>query len=105
MMLIVIDYDETYTEDPILWDMFIDKAKERMHELVCCTMRFAGQDDYNADVIADMGRHGIPIVYAASHRDKWDALVDAGYHPENAVWIDDRPMMIVANRPIEDWPE
>lgn len=95
-MLIIIDYDETYTADPVLWDAFISCAKVRMHDIVCCTMRL--DDGYNSDVESDMGQHNIPIVYSAAHKDKWEAVQKAGYIPENAVWLDDRPMYIFMNR-------
>jgi hypothetical protein len=39
-MRISIDYDGTYTRDPVLWDSFIQSAKDRGHEVVCVTMRY-----------------------------------------------------------------
>lgn len=39
LVLIVIDYDETYTEDKMLWNMFVTNAKLKSHTVVCCTMR------------------------------------------------------------------
>ncbi|MGR9108614.1 MAG: hypothetical protein ACU843_16975 [Gammaproteobacteria bacterium] len=105
LMLIVLDYDETYTVAPALWDGFIVSAQQHGHTVVCCTMRSSGQDSYNGDVISDMGRHGIPIVYAADYRDKWEAMQGAGFTPENAIWIDDRPMYIFMNRAIDELPD
>lgn len=103
-MLIILDYDETYTEAPVLWDKFIILAHQHGHKILCCTMRVSNQDFYNEDVITDMGRHGIEIIYAAEHLDKWEAVQQAGYMPENAIWIDDRPMYIFMNRGIEEMP-
>lgn len=97
-MLIVLDYDETYTADPLLWGHFIGSAQCRGHIVICCTMRSPDKDQFNADVIEDMARHHVQIVYAANHRDKWAAVEAAGYMPENAIWIDDRPMYIWMNR-------
>ena len=104
-MLIVLDYDETYTAAPILWDEFIVSARQHGHTVVCCTMRPSGQDSYNDDVITDMGQHGVQIVYAAEHHDKWEAMQKAGFMPENAGWIDDRPMYIFMNRPVAELPD
>ena len=104
-MLIVLDYDETYTAAPVLWDIFITHAKEHGHDIVCCTMRLETDTAYNDDVITDMGIHDIKIVYAAAERDKWEAMQKAGYHPENAIWIDDRPMFVYMDRPINEWME
>jgi len=39
-MLIALDYDGTYTEDPVLWDLFISTAKERGHDVKILTMRY-----------------------------------------------------------------
>jgi len=35
-MLIVMDYDETYTEDPSIWDAFILLLRTRGHTIICC---------------------------------------------------------------------
>jgi hypothetical protein len=90
--LIVLDYDDTYTTDPQLWDIFIKNAHKRGHTIICCTMRIEGCG--NEDVIEDMEKHNIPIVYSAEADDKWSAIKEAGYDPINAIWIDDRPMYI-----------
>jgi len=90
--LIVLDYDDTYTADKDLWDMFISIALKKEHTVVCCTMRIEGMG--NEDVIEDMGKHNIPIVYSAEAFDKWSAMKESGYDPKYAIWIDDRPMFI-----------
>ena len=97
-MLIILDYDETYTADPYLWDQFIATAQRNGHTVICCTMRFPDQDRLNADVIEVMRLNRVEIVYAANHRDKWEAVQAAGHVPENAIWIDDRPQYIWMNR-------
>lgn len=104
-MLIVLDYDETYTAAPVLWDSFITMSKEHGHIVVCCTMRPSSPYSFNEDVITDMAQHGVEIVYAADHADKWEAMQKAGYQPENAIWIDDRPMFIFLNRTKEEYQE
>ena len=104
-MLLIIDYDETYTAAPVFWDMVICGAKEQGHTVVCCTMRFSDQASFNDDVITDMGCHDIQIVYAAHYKDKWDAIQAAGFVPENAIWIDDRPMFIFMDRTKDEYRE
>ena len=101
--LIVIDYDETYTTDKMLWDLFITTALSYQHQVICCTLRFAELEQLNQDIINDMGKHGIPIVYAGEAKDKWQALKDAGYKPNNAIWIDDKPMFICINRSLDEF--
>lgn len=92
-MLIVLDHDETYTAAPGFWDAFIDNVKAAGHTIICCTLRFPG--DMNDDIDENMGKHGIHVVYAGLCRDKWQALQEAGYNPENAIWIDDCPQYIL----------
>jgi len=36
---IALDYDNTYTRDPKLWDDFIASVKRRGHDILCVTMR------------------------------------------------------------------
>ena len=104
-LLVILDSDETYTEAPEIWDAFIKSLLENGHVVVCCTMRVAG-NGINDDVIRDMTeKHGIPIVYAATYKDKWEAIQNYGYHPENAIWIDDRPMYIFMHRGIDQYPD
>lgn len=95
-MLIIMDYDETYTEDPDLWDGFLQRALEKRHVVICCTYRYPDQIN-NMDVESAMGKHGIPIVYAANFPRKWDAVEHAGYQPNNAIWIDDSPYNITTS--------
>ena len=38
-MRIALDYDGTYTSDPVLWLAFVELAQMRGHEIVCCTLR------------------------------------------------------------------
>ena len=38
-MILSIDYDNTYTADPLLWDQFIVNALERGHTVYCVSFR------------------------------------------------------------------
>lgn len=38
-MLIALDYDGTYTADPVFWETFIVSARVHGHTVVCITMR------------------------------------------------------------------
>lgn len=95
-MLLVIDYDETYTADPKFWTDFISRAKGNEDTVICCTNRF-GNPRADEDVIAAMTFNQVedmPIVWAAHHKDKVTAIEAAGYVSENAIWIDDSPQFI-----------
>ncbi len=74
-MLIALDYDGTYTADPILWESFIKKAQERGHEVKIVTMRFPSEP------LPDIG---LDILYT-SRKAKFAAL------PQANIWIDDMP--------------
>ena len=73
-MLIALDYDGTYTADPELWDWFIDRARQRGHEIKIATMR------YPHESIPDIG---CEIVYT-SRKAKFGCI------PAD-IWIDDMP--------------
>lgn len=39
-MLIALDYDDTYTRDPVFWDQFLELAVSTGHRVICLTMRY-----------------------------------------------------------------
>lgn len=88
-MLIAIDYDDTYTADPALWDVFIAVASSRGHEVICVTGRRASQP---------VGLE-LPTVYADGEY-KREAAERAGYRVD--VWIDDMPGYVERGR-LLDW--
>jgi len=76
-MLIALDYDNTYTADPVLWCRFIDDAKSRGHTVVIVTMRYPREDIVNAPV---------DVVYTSRQ-------AKAGFVKAD-IWIDDSPAWI-----------
>lgn len=89
-MFLIIDYDETYTEDSKFWDEVIQLAKQRGHRVICCTNRLE-EDTDNFDVEEDMNRNNINIVYSASFKNKVEA-VSANYSgAQTAIWIANSP--------------
>lgn len=78
-MKIALDYDLTYTEDPEMWDDFIDLVEYCGHSIVVVTVR---------DAIEDKIERNIPcyIIYT-NGKPKIDF-----YKPD--VWIDDSPQTI-----------
>ena len=78
-MLIALDYDKTYTADPMLWDSFIAQATERGHIVHIVTMR-----NHAGEAILDAPA---PVIYTdrkAKHR-----FINAD------IWIDDSPHWIL----------
>lgn len=81
-MLIALDYDQTYTTDPALWDEFINRCISRGHEVICITLR------YPKEAIADLP---IPIHYT-SRKAKSDFCKVNSIKVD--IWIDDKPAYI-----------
>ncbi len=87
-MLLALDYDETYTRDPIFWDNVITLAKQRGHSVICATMRFEHE---GCEVVAAL-KDKVEAIIFTGRRAKWGVVYDAGYMP--SVWIDDSPNWI-----------
>lgn len=86
-MLIALDYDETYTEDPLMWDRFIRLAIASGHAVICVTMRYEVE---SAEVRESIGK--LCAVYCTGRRAKLEYMTEVGRIPD--VWIDDSPMFI-----------
>jgi hypothetical protein len=99
--IIALDYDETYTVNPNMWNEVIAVMRKHGFTVVCCTNR-VGNPYADRDVIEDMRDEDVPVVFAAAHKDKWEAMEKAGYIAENLIWIDDRPMYIWNNRSFDE---
>lgn len=87
-MLLALDYDETYTRDPIFWDQFIKLAISRGHSVICVTMRAECE---GADVVRDLGGLVEEIIFT-DRKAKYTAVCNAGYYV--SVWIDDSPNFV-----------
>jgi len=87
-MLLALDYDETYTRDPIFWDEVIKLATQRGHAIICVTAR---AECHRQEVVDDLGGK-VEAIICTSGKAKHGAAYDAGYMP--SVWIDDSPQWI-----------
>lgn len=84
-MLIALDYDGTYTEDPELWNAFIASAAARGHRVFCVTMRYPTEPvEMPCDIIYT-GREAKAAHVQALHGMAFD------------IWIDDNPHWILRN--------
>lgn len=88
-MLICLDYDGTYTEDPALWDQFIENAITAGHVVICATMRYQAE---GADVERDLGLKVAQIIYT-DRQAKQPYLRNRGINPD--IWIDDSPYWLL----------
>lgn len=73
-MLIALDYDKTYTADPVLWNDFIQSAQDRGHVVKIVTMRRPDE------VIIEP-----PVEVVYTSRKAKATIVNAD------IWIDDSP--------------
>lgn len=87
-MNISLDFDDTYTRDPALWNAFIVSAKARGHNVYCVTMRTPEQ---GAEVLSTVGKY-IPC-YFTSMQSKSKYMYSQGIKID--VWIDDMPIAII----------
>ncbi len=86
-MILALDYDNTFTADPILWESFISKAKERGHSIAFVTSRgHTNIPGYNDDIFADAKRLAIEVVFCFGEPKSSKFKAD--------VWIDDTPLCI-----------
>jgi hypothetical protein len=84
MMRIAIDYDDTYTLSPDLWDQIINLLITADHKVYCVTKRH----EHLADDIKKIMR--VPIIFAK--KSKMEAVNREGIKID--VWIDDKPQSI-----------
>lgn len=85
-MNIALDFDDTYTRDPELWDQFIFTSKARGHDIRVVTFRKSTMRD---DVLDNIG---IPVIYTEyTQKRKFTNMM--GWVVD--VWIDDSPEFIV----------
>lgn len=92
-MKISVDFDDTYTKDPLLWDAFIKNAMARGHTVYCVTAR--STEPYDTDEVYDsigllIGRDNCIFTAGVSKRRfVWTKKIKID------VWIDDSPEMII----------
>ena len=81
-----LDFDETYTEDPELWNHFICNCYKRGHTVTFVTYRFDSWE--NTDIKTVAHAHGMDIVFTAGKQKMHCFAAD--------IWIDDSPQTIVS---------
>jgi hypothetical protein len=83
-MLIALDYDDTYTRDPVLWLDFVHKAQARGHTVICATMRY----QHETLSMCVKLQSAVEII-CTSRQAKQPYLHAQGLFPD--IWIDDSP--------------
>jgi len=90
-MNIAIDFDDTYTLNPNVWNQIIDILLKQNNNVYCVTKRYK---DNAKDIVEAFANTNIPIIYAV--KSKLEAVSDAGIKID--VWIDDKPQSIYPYR-------
>lgn len=90
-LLIGLDYDDTYTADPMLWSQFVGDARRRGHTVICVTARREKPDFTREPPLPP----DMPIVCAGPVWKK-HAAAKAGFNVD--IWIDDIPGLIEPSR-------
>jgi hypothetical protein len=93
-MRIALDYDNTYTADPLFWNGFIKDAWARGHEVRIVTVRDE-RHDRTAPLIELERRVQIIYTRGVAKQHFCTHVADDGWVPE--VWIDDSPRSILEN--------
>jgi hydroxymethylpyrimidine pyrophosphatase-like HAD family hydrolase len=86
-MIIAIDYDNTYTAAPELWNEMIKLFQSSGHTIICVTAR---PEIMGQSVLDSIGKL-VPVVFAGAEW-KREAAEKRGYKVN--VWIDDSPEYI-----------
>lgn len=95
-MNISVDFDDTYTRDPILWDEFVTRALERGHNVYCVTAR-ENTPINQWEVYESIGRIiGKDNCFFTSQMAKAKFMYDRGISID--VWIDDLPSNVDNNK-------
>ena len=87
-MNIALDFDDTYTRDPQLWDHFIARAKDKQHDIRIVTFRKRSMTDPALDWLSQI----LPVIFT-EYQQKRAFTNRIGWNVD--VWIDDSPEFIV----------
>lgn len=88
-MVLSLDFDDTYTRDPLLWDAFVEAARKRGHTVYCVTMRYKTE---GADVLKLL-KGKVDDIFFTERKNKHDFMFEQGIFVN--VWIDDMPWFIL----------
>lgn len=87
-MNIAIDYDDTYTKDPILWDSFINTCIDKGYYVAIVTMRHPWE-------AIERNTYDIPVYYTGRKGKKY--FCRETDDREFDIWIDDHPEYVLVD--------
>ena len=92
-MNISIDFDDTYTRDPLMWNDLVYLAKARGHKVYCVTARGESFPDEVTEVLDTIGQLiGQENCIFTDGKQKRQFCLDKNINIH--VWIDDMPEAI-----------
>jgi hypothetical protein len=95
-MNISLDFDDTYTRDPVFWNRFIEMAWEFRHDVYCITAREPSRINQE-EVYESIGK-----LIGKDHCLFTSSLAKAKYAADHSVhidvWIDDLPSNVDNNK-------
>ncbi|MGD9878927.1 MAG: hypothetical protein AB7F22_07790 [Reyranella sp.] len=89
-MRIALDFDGTYTLDPLAWDAFIIAMQRAGHLVMVVTLRAADADQLALE--SHFYSIGCPVIYCDGQPKHTILKEDYGYVPD--IWIEDDPRSI-----------
>lgn len=97
-MVIGLDYDDTYTRDPVAWNAFIRLMRNYEHKVYIVTWRTPGEI---VEVVHALASFFVQVdgIYPTSRQAKAKFMFDQGICVD--VWIDDNPRAILHT--MEGW--
>lgn len=99
-LVFALDYDHTFSADPIFWKLFIASAKSNGYDVYIVTMRHDNQEE--GDEVRQAISGLIPIIFCNR---RWKKKVVEEQGIKISIWIDDFPEAIGDQRElfIKEW--
>lgn len=88
-MLIALDYDGTYTEDPAFFNLLLSAAQHCGHTVYIVTMRHESE---SFDLLPLLNK-GVTKLVCTGRQAKVEYCTERGITPD--VWIDDSPWFLL----------
>lgn len=89
---IALDFDDTFTADPDLWNSFIASAKKRGHTIIIATMRHPSECARVFEMVKGVDHANMFFTGRCAKKPFIEAR---GVFPD--IWIDDNPRYILEN--------
>ncbi len=95
-MNLALDYDDTYTRDPVVWNQVIQQFHSAGHKVYLVTLRDG--DNYKEVKQVAVALRGVPVYgyYFTNGKAKKTYMYSKGIRID--VWIDDSPQFILQDK-------